>query len=84
MHLSFSPSQKQSQCIAWMRSLLESLSCLLNFCFGKPSVCFLGKPKHFCGKPNFVNQEFGKPCTLSLSLTCLVDVCFPSDFGQRA
>ncbi len=31
------------------------------------------------GKPNFINQEFGKPFTLSLSLTCLA-----SDFGQRA
>ena len=37
-----------------------------------------------CGKPRFINHVFGKPFTVSLSLTCFVDFRFPSDFGQRA
>ncbi len=44
MHLSFSPSLKQSQCIAWMRSLLESRSCHFESFVLESHICVvLGK-----------------------------------------
>ena len=45
MRLSFSPSQKHSQCIAWMRSLLESRCRHSEGCVLESHFCsFLGKP----------------------------------------
>ena len=74
---SFSPSQKPRQCIAWMRSCLESLSCLMQVCFGKPCICFSLESQDIFGKPNLINLAFGKPFTLSLSLTCLFTFVSP-------
>ena len=67
MRLLFPPSQKQGQCIAWMRSLLESRSCtFVSFVLESHFVCCLRKAHNNLRKAEVFQPRVWKALYLEL------------------